>query len=519
MGWSKLGDYSKYPDLDTSHLNERHREMVDSMATYALKRLALWIPLNEEDPKFVNTDTKSLKELTLYKSWEEISKMIIEFDIKWGINTFDKSISNCIKKVSSKDSWIEDKFIMFEQTLGNARQIKELFDVIFKWISALKIEWGLWVKDLKIDVKEDKVNTTTLNSTLVLLNEVVKVITENSEYDISLSSIWWEYWESTRFEQNTLPIVLGDEYWKLHFHLSYNNTENHYDAEIGNKLLYDNIELLYESFWIWLLNVSSEIEKMNSGFYDELTWTKNRKAFNTFWQLCLKEKWTTMLLIDIDDFKNVNTLYWHLWWDEVLIYLWNLLSNAGDLYRLGWDEFWLILRNTDEDWVYNIVRSIQATLKQKRFKTEKDELFWVTLSIWWVMCNWIDKDEISSLLSQADSCWDIVKANWKNWFHLTKYNTNRVKNSPNIEESNFFDSLTWEIKDLTVETLYYNLIDKEKELLASPNWDTIPSNVLYEEALLNLFVKWKISKKSYDTYLKNNPLLLKVNQLNPYYNS
>ncbi len=107
---------------------------------------------------------------------------------------------------------------------------------------------------------------------------------------------------------------------------------------------------------------------MDESNHDELTGLLNRKTFDSNFQKILleakaieqkshkrrkieKNNYYWLAIADIDHFKQVNDAYGHLFGDEVLILLTNIMRNTfrnnDKLYRFGGEEFVIILSPTD----------------------------------------------------------------------------------------------------------------------------------------------------------------------------
>jgi diguanylate cyclase (GGDEF)-like protein len=74
-----------------------------------------------------------------------------------------------------------------------------------------------------------------------------------------------------------------------------------------------------------------------------------------------------LLMLDIDDFKRMNTLYGHPGGDRVLVFIAACLrrsSRAGDLpTRLGGDEFAILVRGVDADGMAALAERVLAYVR------------------------------------------------------------------------------------------------------------------------------------------------------------
>ncbi|MDR1418223.1 MAG: GGDEF domain-containing protein [Endomicrobium sp.] len=91
-----------------------------------------------------------------------------------------------------------------------------------------------------------------------------------------------------------------------------------------------------------------------------------------------------ILMLDLDNFKNINDKYGHLTGDKTLVEIAKVvlscIGNNGLVGRYGGDEFIIFLSNTTEKEVLFIANKINKSLKSKLFE-EDNEKFNVTASI------------------------------------------------------------------------------------------------------------------------------------------
>jgi len=106
---------------------------------------------------------------------------------------------------------------------------------------------------------------------------------------------------------------------------------------------------------------------------DPLTKSYNRKAFeNTIIEvISLFNRYNTpfsLILLDIDKFKEINDNYGHLVGDNVLIEMVALITKnirkTDTLYRVGGEEFFIICKNTMQLDVINIAEKLRETIEK-----------------------------------------------------------------------------------------------------------------------------------------------------------
>lgn len=146
---------------------------------------------------------------------------------------------------------------------------------------------------------------------------------------------------------------------------------------------------------------------------DALTGIHNRRAFDDDWEAIINghsdEELSSisMLLIDCNNFKTINDTYGHETGDRVLVTISSILSRTvsgrrGDrLYRLGGDEFLVLLKNTNDNEAFGIgARCVDEVNKFDftKFGIEHD----VGISVGFSTSEKVDRDGVHNLKHQAD---------------------------------------------------------------------------------------------------------------------
>ncbi len=175
---------------------------------------------------------------------------------------------------------------------------------------------------------------------------------------------------------------------------------------------------------------SLELEDMNqklalvneklriAAIIDGLTGLYNRKEIQSQIEKALnkvrKEKFS-LVMLDIDDFKQVNDTYGHQEGDNVLMVLANLLQNKGSVYmqnvssgRWGGEEFMMLLKNTDMSSASYIADLIRQCFANISFPSAKSQ----TLSLGVTQAQ--ENDTLDTLCTRVDMALYKAKKEGKN---------------------------------------------------------------------------------------------------------
>jgi len=152
---------------------------------------------------------------------------------------------------------------------------------------------------------------------------------------------------------------------------------------------------------------------------DSLTKVFNRGALNNYLsKLCSNDdlKYDVHLLImDIDDFKNINDTYGHVAGDKILIFIANILKKTlrdGDkVFRYGGEEFVIIL-NRIEDQQCKVITNRILNLIGGNKLIYKGQNIGVTVSMG--TTKYVNNDTQDSFVHRADNALYTAKRNGKN---------------------------------------------------------------------------------------------------------
>lgn len=106
-------------------------------------------------------------------------------------------------------------------------------------------------------------------------------------------------------------------------------------------------------------------------YKDFLTGANNRAAFERDLDNLMNktERSFILALLDLNELKYINDHYGHGSGDEAIKNLYTIMNeafiNIGRCYRIGGDEFAILIENTDEDLVKSSVRQVRKNLKRE----------------------------------------------------------------------------------------------------------------------------------------------------------
>ncbi len=153
-----------------------------------------------------------------------------------------------------------------------------------------------------------------------------------------------------------------------------------------------------------LLSKTTKLEEKAS--VDFLTKLYNRRKFNSFLEYEIskanryKEQQLSILLVDIDYFKNVNDTFGHLVGDNILQEISKILTicsrDSDVVARWGGEEFILMLPQTNIEQAFFVAEKLRATIEKHKF----DDVKHITCSIG--VCQFHKSDNKDSLFKKVD---------------------------------------------------------------------------------------------------------------------
>jgi len=213
------------------------------------------------------------------------------------------------------------------------------------------------------------------------------------------------------------------KYERKRFLLSYKQTK----IQLGSALVVIIIAILIISLYVFrsiqkdhtklelatkkLKRANKKLE--NVSYTDSLTNLHNRRYFNHIYDRELKRakrsnNYITFMMLDIDFFKQYNDTYGHVEGDfalkTVAKVLKDTLKRPSDyVFRLGGEEFGVLLTETDESSSAKLAREICDAIRARELKHENSQAGeFVTISIGVVCCIADNALDEKILISRAD---------------------------------------------------------------------------------------------------------------------
>ncbi len=177
-------------------------------------------------------------------------------------------------------------------------------------------------------------------------------------------------------------------------------------------------------------------EKLSLSLVDDLTQLCNRRfIYNNMPKIITEEeafsKKTSVLMIDVDNFKNINDTFGHLVGDMILMELARVMKKSvadnGIVARYAGDEFLILLPGMDEDQAYKIGESILKDSSEFKWSTKDRDFKGQGLSIG-VAAYPDDSVSMADLINCADQALYAAKKAGKNRIFHYKSVGEEIKN-------------------------------------------------------------------------------------------
>lgn len=488
-------------------------------------------------------------------------KMIHEDDL----GRFEKAVENCKASGNETDEYLRmktasdeyERFVIYMRKCENEEQLYiELFNMS-------KDRETITQLDKQLTIARDYLTLVgSLFSEYHIADDSFCFYWINDEQTIKLADTTLEAWKNQMLEKNWIAAEDRDifsslcesmkkaEDMQIHtFSGSIFTNGEHMEKYQAKFLLRDYDD---EKTVLGLWTVLNETKKMEYGNYvedsyiDSLTRLLNKKTVTEYAQQAVEGsgKQLAIAVMDIDNFKNVNDTYGHLFGDQVIRQTADVLKKVigrhGVAGRIGGDEFMLVIENfEDEVNLRNYLRSIKQNVNLLfQDKLEGNHL---SCSIG-VARNDIVTGEFKELFMTADKALYLAKQKGKNRYIIYKpelhgqFNVSENSHDDMLEirKSYYSDADITKVNKLLSDTVVYGrerfpmLLSQAAHTLMvdrliilwngsiecafiNPERDvagTADSHLLADEAYLNCFQD--------DLYIMSNSNSLEYNQPKAY---
>ena len=151
---------------------------------------------------------------------------------------------------------------------------------------------------------------------------------------------------------------------------------------------------------------------------DPLTNVMNRRSISNHLERLHQQpnQLYSIVLLDLDHFKNINDHFGHSVGDQVLVNVAKCLANnlrdRDMIGRFGGEEFILLLPNTTPAQAQNVAERCRLAIGELKFTSEDHQEFSISASFG--ISSTLSADEPHSIISQADQALYAVKASGRN---------------------------------------------------------------------------------------------------------
>lgn len=264
-------------------------------------------------------------------------------------------------------------------------------------------------------------------------------------------------------------------------------------------------------------NTVNAVQLMDELQYDSLTGVYNKKTITDAAVKLLKEEKhnnVTIVVLDVDHFKNINDTYGHLYGDKVLARIGQKLKEVvgddGLVGRIGGDEFMLVLnRINDDQMLRSVLRAVRTQIKWEFVEDFSD--FSITVSIGAAICP-NNGHEFEDLFQKADYCLYIAKEKGRDRYVYFRDELHRQSYEASVSQKENNKQLnTRENKELSYMRKFISeaLVNKNKavrevleHMCTTYNLESI--NIYYGDNMDRVYTVGKVLNDSENAFYVNS---------------
>lgn len=137
-----------------------------------------------------------------------------------------------------------------------------------------------------------------------------------------------------------------------------------------------------------------------------------------------------LILLDIDHFKRINDTYGHDIGDAVLMDISKILKDnvrkTDDVLRWGGEEFLIVLKSTQKEYIHHFIKEIGKRIAQHHFILDNGKRLPIECSIGYTCIPFDEKQTVETLIKYADQAMYKAKKTGRNRAYEAIYNNGYI---------------------------------------------------------------------------------------------
>jgi len=218
------------------------------------------------------------------------------------------------------------------------------------------------------------------------VKQLAAMLLERRDYDYL--TLLLEAYRQVAYDTDSIQMkmILFEIY--MDYYENMDDVEQYREACVEHAIWYRKWRKQEDEETVLAMNIKIQLRKAENDIRetrkksqtDALTGIKNRYALNAdekrIFAACIENKKRFAVgMIDVDCFKELNDTYGHMEGDEALLRVASLirrvLGSYGEVYRLGGDEFILIMEDADEIVCKSIASQLEAVLREMHIPNQQ----------------------------------------------------------------------------------------------------------------------------------------------------